>query len=204
MLNRRQTVIGYLTFLVARYAVRRQVRRRLGAMRLAGGGRLALLSDRRTDATREGTRMLKRTKKVGHSGLGGTKAAGRAGLEQGSAVVEAVRPIVTRALNDPKLHDALRHAFSTGKEVNSRLSGKKPAKAARKLADDRKLQKRAAASATELRDALGGLFEKPKKERKRRRGLLILGVIAAVAAAVPFIKKRLGGGDDDLGDSGGF
>lgn len=204
MLNRRQTVIGYLTFLLARRVARRQLRRRVAAMRPAGGGALNLLSDRRTDATRERTMMLKKTKAAGKAGLGGTRSAGRAGLEQGSAVVEAIRPMVTKALSDPKLHQALRQAFDTGKDINSQLSGKKPSKAARRIADDRKLQKRAVASATELRDALGDVFSQPKKERTRRRGLVLIGVVAAVAAAVPFLKKKLGGGNGDDVNSGGF
>ena len=58
------------------------------------------------------------------------------------ALVEAVRPVVTRAMSDPELHDALRKAFATGMDVKDEISGKKPSKAARKLANDKKLPKR--------------------------------------------------------------
>lgn len=146
--------------------------------------------------------MWKHSRSAGNAGLGSARAAGHAGVDRASVVIEAIRPVVTRAINDPELHSALRQAFATGREVNAQLHRKKPAKAARKLAENRKLQARAIASATELRDAVGGIFEQPKK-RRRRRGLLILALLAAGAAAVPFLRKRFGGGGGTNG-SGDF
>jgi hypothetical protein len=129
---------------------------------------------------------------------------GSAGAGRASALIEAVRPLVERAASDQQLHEAIRNAFATGREVSAQVSGKKPSKAARKLADDRKLQRRAVASATELRDALSGVMAERKK-RRGRKALGIVAAIAAVAAAVPFLRNRLGGGNGEGADqNGGF
>ena len=148
--------------------------------------------------------MLKRTNGGGKAARR-TKDAASAGASRANALIEAVRPLVERAASDHQLHAAIRNALATGREVSSQVSGKKPSKAARKLADDRKLQRRALASVTELREALTGVVKEPK--RKRRGKLLgLVAAVAAVAAAVPFLKNRLNGngGGDDQGQNGGY
>lgn len=200
MLNRRQTIVGYATYVVARRLARRTVRRKLEGLRSADGVRVPWAGANGTDAAREkGGRMLRKTTAAGRAGAQKTKAATSAGASRASALIEAFRPLIERAASDQQLHEAIRNAFATGREVSAQLSGKKPSKAARKLADDRKLQRRAMASATQLRDALSNVAQ----ERKRRRGRKVLGVVAAIAAlaaVVPFLRNRLGGGNGEDGD----
>ena len=197
MLNRRQAVVGYATYVLARRIARRAVRRKLEDLRPFSGAN-------GTEVVRErGGRMLKRSN--------GTKAARRAreatsaGAGRATALIEAVRPLVERAAADHQLHAAIRNALATGREVSSQVSGKRPSKAARKLADDRKLQRRAFGAVSELRDAVTGVVKEPQK-KKRGKLLGIVAAIAAVAAAVPFLKNRLngGGGDDEHGQNGGY
>jgi hypothetical protein len=197
MLNRRQAVVGYATYVLARRIARRAVRRKLEDLRPFGGAN-------GTEVVRErGGRMLKRSN--GAKAARRTREATSAGAGKASALIEAVRPLVERAAADHQLHAAIRNALATGREVSSQVSGKKPSKAARKLADDRKLQKRALASVTELREAVTGVVKEPKR-RKRGKLLGLVAGIAALAAAVPFLKSRLGGGDggDEHGQNGGY
>lgn len=114
------------------------------------------------------------------------------------ALVETVRPIVTRAMNDPELHDAIRKAFNTGMDVKDEISGKKPSKAARKLANDRKLQKRVESSAQDLQKAVSGLVEPPKKKGGFTRLVGRIAVVGAVAGGVVVVLRKLrrGGGDE--------
>ena len=196
MLNRRQAVVGYATYVLARRIARRAVRRKLEDLRPFTGAN-------GTEVVRErGGRMLKRSN--GAKAARRTREATSAGASRASALIEAVRPLVERAAADHQLHAAIRNALATGREVSSQVSGKKPSKAARKLADDRKLQRRALASVAELREAMTGVVKEPKRKR-RGRLLGVLAGVAALAAAVPFLKNRLnGGGGEDHGQNGGF
>ena len=120
----------------------------------------------------------------------------RAAADRASALVEQVRPIVTKAVNDPDLHEALRQAFTTGREVKDEISGKPPRKAARKIAKDRKLQRRVEHSAQDLQKAVSNLMEKPRKGRFRR---LVgrLAVVGAVAGGVVVLMRKLKRGGDE-------
>jgi hypothetical protein len=113
------------------------------------------------------------------------------------ALVETVRPIVTRAMNDPELHDALRKAFATGMHVREEISGQKPSKAARKIAKDRKLQKRVESSAQDLQKAVTNLVEQPKKKGRVKRLIGRVAVIGAVAGGVVVVLKKLKRGGDE-------
>ena len=113
------------------------------------------------------------------------------------ALVETVRPIVTKAINDPELHDALRKAFATGMDVRDEISGKKPSKAARKLANDRKLQKRVESSAQDLQKAVSGLVEAPKKKGGFKRFVGRVAVVGAVAGGVVVALRKLRRGGDE-------
>ena len=200
MLNRRQAVVGYATYVLARRIARRAVRRKLEDLRPGGLHRAGANG---TEVVRErGGRMLKRSN--GAKAARRTKEATSAGVGRAGALLEAVRPLVERAASDHQLHAAIRNALATGREVSSQVSGKKPSKAARKLADDRKLQKRALASVTELREAVTGVVKEPKRKKRKLFGLI--AGIAAVAAAVPFLKNRLGGNGsgDEHGQNGGY
>ena len=121
-------------------------------------------------------------------------SGGRAAADRAAALVEVVRPIVTKAMNDPELHQALRQAFATGRVVTGEISGKPPSKAARKLAQDRKLQRRVEVSASDLQKAVSGLVEAPKKKGRVRRFIGRLALLGAVAGTVAFALRKLRGG----------
>jgi hypothetical protein len=158
-----------MTYRLARRIARRRLRHAFGAMR--------------PDDADGGQRM-----KQAKSALNTARAV---------ALVETVRPIVTKAMNDPELHEALRKAFSTGMDVKDEISGKKPSKAARKLANDRKLQKRVESSAQDLQKAVSGLVEAPKKKGRVKRLVGRVAVVGAVAGGVVVVLRKLKRGGDD-------
>jgi hypothetical protein len=172
VINRRQAVIGYVTYRVARRVARREIGRRLSGLR-PGVRRQA-----------EGVQMFKNTK--------GTASAA---AERATALVETVRPIVTKAMNDPELHEALRQAFATGREVTGEISGKPPTKAAKKLAHDRKLQRRVETSAVDLQRAVTGLVEAPRRKGRVKRVIGRIAIIGAVAGAVVVALRKFRGGN---------
>lgn len=126
-----------------------------------------------------------------------SKGTASAAADRAAALVETVRPIVTKAMNDPELHEALRQAFATGKQVQGEISGTAPSTAAKRLAKDRKLQKRVEASATDLQKAVTGLVEAPKKKGRVRRTIGRIAVIGAVAGGVVVALRKLRGGGND-------
>lgn len=128
-----------------------------------------------------------------------SKGTATAAADRAAALVETVRPIVNRAMHDPELHEALRQAFATGREVQGEISGTPPTKAAKKIAQDRKLQKKVESSANDLQKAVSGLIEAPKKKKRGVMSMIgKLAVIGAVAGgAVVLLKKFTGGGGDD-------
>lgn len=117
-----------------------------------------------------------------------------AATDRAAALVETVRPIVTKAMNDPELHEALRQAFATGREVTGEIHGRPPAKAARKLAKDRKLQRKVETSAHDLQKAVSGLVETPRKKGRIRRFVGRLALVGAAAGAVVVVLRKLRGG----------
>jgi hypothetical protein len=108
-------------------------------------------------------------------------------------MVAAARPIVTRAVSDPELHDALRQAFTTGRKVTVAVQGKSPQDAAREIGRDRKLQQEIETSANLLQSALGRVVSPPSRKRRRSRGSLmaVLGATAAVIALAPLVLRKL-------------
>lgn len=178
-MKRTQAAIGYAVYLVGRRVVRRKARGAVEGLRphRRRGGRGGAVD------VEKGTEMLKKT-----------TTATRAGADRASSLADALRPVVTRALSDPELHSALRQAFETGRQVTDELGGKKPSKAARKLAKDRKLRQRVQESALDLRDAWEHVAEPPGKRRGRRL-LTLLALAAAAAGAFVFARKRSGGDD---------
>jgi hypothetical protein len=185
VIARRKAIVGYAMYLIARRVARRQIRRRLSGLRPTRltGLRPTMLRDG------EDGDMLKRTK-------GARAAADRAGT-----VVEAVRPIVTRAMHDPELHTALRRAFATGREVSGEISGKPPRKAAKKLAQDKRLHRKLEASAQDLQRAVSSLIERPRRKRRAKKFLRAFAIVGAVGGALVLVMRRLrggsGGGDED-------
>ena len=127
-----------------------------------------------------------------------TKSAGAVATDRATALVETVRPIVQKAINDPELHEALRKAFATGREVTGEIQGNKPGRAARKLAQDRRLHKRVEASAQDLQKAVSGLVDStPKKKKGRiRRAFGAIAIVGAIAGGVVVVLRKLRGGQD--------
>ena len=65
-----------------------------------------------------------------------SKGSATAAADRAAALVETVRPIVTKAMHDPELHEALRNAFQTGRAVQGEISGKPPKKAAKNITSE--------------------------------------------------------------------
>jgi hypothetical protein len=185
VLNRRKAAIGYLTYVIGRRLARREVRKRLGARR-----------PNRPDGSngqreRQGGLMIKQR----------TRSAG-AVADRATVLVETVRPIVQKAINDPQLHDALRQAFATGREVSGEIQKNKPTKAARKIAENRKLHRRVESSVQDLQRAVSSLMDeaKPKKRSKAKRAFGVIAILGAIAGSVFVVLRKLRGqqGDDGV------
>jgi hypothetical protein len=174
VINRRKALVGYATWFIGARLLARAMRRRSSRPRLGG------LRDR------QGGLMLKQK-----------NTAATAVADRATTLVETVRPLVTKALNDPELHDALKKAFATGREVQGEIQGKPPRKAAEKLARDRKLQKKVEKSALDLQKAVSGLVEKPKKKKRMKRLLGTVAIVGAAAGAVVVAMRKLRGGGDE-------
>jgi hypothetical protein len=175
MINRRKAVIGYVTWLVATRLARRIARKKVESLRPA--------------ALRNGGK--------GHM-LNRTKTAPQAVAARATGIVEAVRPIVQRAMNDPELHAALRQAFDTGREVTTEVRGKPPKNASKRIARDQKLLKRVEMSAADLQSAVKAVVKEPKKEKGfvRKVAAPVLMVGGAAAAVWYGLKKSRGGGQE--------
>lgn len=119
-----------------------------------------------------------------------------------AALLETVRPIVQKAASDPEFHGAVKRAFSVGKEVNEQVSGKPPSAIARKLAYDRRLQRKVENSALDLQKAVVGLMEPARKKRRVRGVITKIVIVGAAAGAVIIVLRRMrGGGDDEVLDA---
>ena len=183
VLNRRKAIVGYLTYRFLRLVLRREALRRVEALRQNG-------SNGQQD--RQGGLMIKDR----------TRSAGAAAAGSATALVEAVRPIVQKAMNDPELHDAIRQAFATGREVTGEIQKNKPSKAARNLAENRKLHRRVESSVQDLQKAVTqpargvegqkeeGQEARPRHDRRARgdRRRRVRG--AAQAAGRPAGRRR--------------
>jgi len=126
-----------------------------------------------------------------------TKGAPQAVADRATALVETVRPIVNRALNDPEFHAALRQAFDTGREVTGQVKGKPPKKAAQKLAHDRKLQRKVETSAADLQKAVAAVVSEPKKTSRFKRVIGPILLVGGAAAAVVVTLRKLRGGKQE-------
>ena len=122
----------------------------------------------------------------------------RAAADRAAALIETLKPIVTRAMSDPELHGAVRQAFATGRDVKDEYAGTPPKKAARKLARDRKLHKRVEVSAQDLQKAVAAVVEPERKKKGRiRRTLGRIAVIGAIAGGVVVVLRKFRRGGDD-------
>lgn len=126
-----------------------------------------------------------------------SKSAPLAVAARATALIETVRPIVNRAMNDPEFHAALRQAFDTGREVSGQVKGKPPKKAAKKLAHDRKLQRRVENSAAELQKAVVAVVAEPKQPSRFKRVIGPILLVAGAAAAVVVTLRKLRGNKEE-------
>jgi hypothetical protein len=183
VLNRRKALVGYLTYRFVRLVLRREAHKRLDALRENGSNGSNGQQDR------QGGLMIKQR----------TKSAGAVATDRATALVETVRPIVQKAINDPQLHDALRQAFATGREVQGEIQKNKPSKAARKIAENRKLHKRVESSVQDLQKAVTSLVEESKEKKKsgKKKILGAIAVIGAIGGGVFVALRKLRGGQQD-------
>jgi len=173
--DRRKAILGYVTWFIASRVARRAASKKVDAMTpdvLQDGGKDSILMK--------------------------TKSAPQAAVNRATTLVEAVRPVVQRAMNDPEFHAALRQAFDTGREVTVKVKGAPPKKAARKIAHDRKLQRRVETSATDLRNALAAVLEEPEKKKGKFRRVMgpVIVIGGAATAVFVFLRKRNGGSQE--------
>jgi hypothetical protein len=174
MIHRRKAIVGAVAWWVGRRIAQRKLASAQAAVVPDGGS----------------WQMLNRT-----------RSAPQAVAERTTSLVEAVRPVVQRAINDPEFHAALRQAFETSREVRGQVKGKPPAKAAQRIARDRKLQRRVETSANDLKEAVAAVLQEPKRQKRKgffRRVVTPVLVVGGVAAAVfTFMKKRGGIGPEE-------
>jgi len=185
VINRRKALVGYLTYRIARLVLRREALRRVGGLRQNGP------NGPNGQYDRQGGLMIKQR----------TRSAGAVATDRAAALVETVRPIVQKAINDPQLHDAIRQAFATGREVGGEIQKNKPSKAARNIAENRKLHKRVESSVQDLQKAVSSLVEesKPKKKSGAKRAFGVIAILGAIAGSVFVVLRKLRGGQDDDG-----
>jgi hypothetical protein len=187
VINRRKAVVGYITYEIARRLARRELRKRVAVLRPSRPNRPNGPNGKYE--RQGGLLMLKRT-----------KTAGAVATDRATALVETVRPIVQKAINDPQLHEAIRQAFATGREVTGEIQGNKPSKAARKIAEDRKLHKRVESSVHDLQKAVSGLVDaKPRKKSRARRAFGAIAIVGAIAGGVVLVLRKLRGEQDHDG-----
>ena len=131
-----------------------------------------------------------------------TRSAGAVATDRATALVETVRPIVQKAINDPQLHDALRQAFGVGREVTGEIQKNKPSKAARKIAENRKLHRRVESTVHDLQRAVSSLVDeaKPKRKNRAKRAFGVIAILGAIAGSVFVVLRKLRGqqGDDGV------
>ena len=184
MLNRRKALVGYLTYRFFSFVLRREAHKRVDALKQSGP------SGSNGQHDRQGGLMIKQR----------TRSAGAAAAGSASALVETVRPIVQKAMNDPELHDAIRKAFATGREVTGEIQKNKPSKAARNIAENRKLHRRVESSVQDLQKAVSGLVEaKPRKKSRARRAFGAIAIVGAIAGGVVLVLRKLRGEQDHDG-----
>jgi hypothetical protein len=185
VLNRRKALVGYLTYRFVRLVLRREAHKRVDALRQNGS------NEPNGQQDRQGGLMIKQR----------TRSAGAAAAGSATALVETVRPIVQKAMNDPELHDAIRKAFATGREVTGEIQKNKPSKAARNIAENRKLHRRVESSVQDLQKAVSSLVEESKAKKKsgKKRILGTIAVLGAIGGGVFVALRKLRGGqrDDD-------
>ena len=123
-------------------------------------------------------------------------------------VVSSAKPYVERALNDEEIRENLKKAYEAARGLFE-LAGKKgPARVAKGVVDDKRVQKNLQTTVEELRHAVSRL---QGREHKRRSGKLLF--LAGAGAAVllnpvtgpkarRWLKEKLSGGSDEFGYSG--
>src|SRR4051812_26957192 len=173
MIDRRKAIIGWAAWWAGMRLARRIARRKLASAMTApvpDGGNWQMLNR--------------------------TRSAPQAVAERTTSFVDAVRPVVRRAMTDPELHAALRQALDTGREVTGQVKGTPPTKAARRIARDRKLQRRVETSANDLKAAVAAVLQEPKRQKRKsffRRVIAPIALVGGAAAAVFVVLRKRGG-----------
>jgi hypothetical protein len=123
-----------------------------------------------------------------------------------TAAVEALRPYVKRAMEDPELRDDLLAAFVTARGLYEQLGKRQGVKAKAKRVSDKDFQEDIQDLVAELTTATDRLQGKSKKGHKmRNRVILLTGVTLGVLynpwtgpATREWIMEQVSGGNGDL------
>ncbi|HXF97772.1 MAG TPA: hypothetical protein VNJ46_04075, partial [Gaiellaceae bacterium] len=125
-------------------------------------------------------------------------------------VVDALRPYVKRALEDPALRDDLVAAFAAARGLYEQLARSEGVKGKAETVSEKEFQKKLQSLVAELSDA-SGRIRGEKEHRMRNRVLLLTGVTLGVLfnpwtgpATREWIMKRITGEDgaglEELGE----
>jgi hypothetical protein len=123
-------------------------------------------------------------------------------------VVSSAKPYVERALNDEEIRENLKRAYQAARGLLELAEKKGPARVAKGVVDDKRVQKNLQTAVEELKHAVKRL---QGHERRRRSGklLLLVGAGAGVLLnpvtgprARRWLKDKLFGGSDEFGYSG--
>jgi hypothetical protein len=126
--------------------------------------------------------------------------------KEGAATVEALRPYVKRALEDPDLRDDLLAAFVAAKSLYGQLAKGEGVKGKAEKVSDKQFQRELQELVSELTDATDRLQGKgaKKSHKTRNRVILLTGVTLGVLynpwtgpATREWIMERISGGNGD-------
>jgi hypothetical protein len=120
--------------------------------------------------------------------------------EWGATTIDALRPYVEYAMGDAELRDELRRLADIGNRISHELGGRPAPKAARRVATDRKLQRRIGEGAQMLGDVAVRVAD---GGARRRRGLrwerLLAGIgllsLGGLVGATAMRRMRAAGSD---------
>jgi len=128
--------------------------------------------------------------------FGRTTTRARGGDWTASAI-DAIRPYVQHAMNDPELRETARRVIGIGAQLSQELDGKGFGKGARMIATDRKLQRQIGEAAQALGDGAVNIADGGARERRRsglQRIMAAFGLLTLAGLGAAFLMRRFRGG----------